>query len=489
MSSATGTLARMRVLASDSLVYGLAGVVSRFLSVWLVPIYTRLFSPEDYGVMGLVTSTITMVAIFVVLALDNSAARWYWDTEDETDRKTTITSGAMGQLATATVFAALIYVSSDYLGTHLIGRADAGLLMRLVALTLPLNQFSIVVIGWLRAQRRPVATMVFVLATNLVQIGLTLLFVVAWRWGLRGVYVAQVVAQLFASVVALALLRDWLNPRYFSVARLREMLRFALPMIPAAVAVWVVGFADRYFVKLYASTAEVGLYSVGNSLAQGIVLLTGAFQQAWGPFALSIHKEPDANRTYANSFLAYVVITAIAASGLSLFAPEVIHILATDRYLGAASVVGMLALGYVMVGLGYIAATGPAIVKTTGPTGVAVTIAAVLNIVLNVLLVPKFGKVGSAAATLVSQTVTPVYLFVRAQRLYHIPYRFRTGIAIYGLSLALVIFGTVVQLGGLVGVAVKLALMASFLPVLAWANVLTRERTRAWYSAVRSYAQ
>ena len=481
-------LARLRVLASDSLIYGVSGILTRFLSVWLVPIYTRLFSPEDYGVLSLVASTFAVVAVFAVLALDNSAARWYWDTDDTSDRKRTIVSGALCQLAVASGLGLAMFLAGDFLASLIVQRSDAGKYFRLLALTLPLNQLSIVVSGWLRMQRRPVATTVFMLGSSVLQIGLTLLFVVGWRWGLTGIYVAQVVQLAVSAIVAVVLLGDWIDPRRFDWTRLRGMLTFALPLIPSALAVWIVSFADRYFVQLFASTAEVGLFSLGSALAQGMLLLTGAFQLAWGPFALSIHKEADAKRTYAQAFLIYIAATSFLASALSLFAPEVIRLLATEKFIGAASVVGLLALSYVMIGLGYIAATGPAVMKVTAPIGIAITAAAVLNVLLNFLLVPRYGKMGAAAATLAAQSLGPLVLFWRSQRIYPVPYRFGAGMAFLSLSLALVVIGLAFPLQGLTGIVFKLLLLALYLPLLFALELLTPARARAMLVYVRSRA-
>jgi O-antigen/teichoic acid export membrane protein len=80
-------LTRLRTLFSDSVIYGLSGVISRFIGIFLVPVYTRLFTPEDYGVLSLVGSSLAVVSIFVGLGLDNSAHRWFWDTKDEQDRQ------------------------------------------------------------------------------------------------------------------------------------------------------------------------------------------------------------------------------------------------------------------------------------------------------------------------------------------------------------------------------------------------------------------
>src|SRR5438132_13862971 len=99
------SLPHLRQLGSETIVYGLSGVISRFLTIFLVPIYTRIFTPEDYGVMSLVTTTMALLSVFVGLALDNSAHRWYWGSEDVDDRKTTMASWAWCQIAFSSIVA------------------------------------------------------------------------------------------------------------------------------------------------------------------------------------------------------------------------------------------------------------------------------------------------------------------------------------------------------------------------------------------------
>lgn len=472
-------LSHFRQLCYESLVYGLAGTISSLLTVFLVPIYTRIFTPEDYGVMSLISTTMAIVLIFVVLALDNSAHRWYWENEETIDRRNTISSWAWCQIIVSFLFAIVIFFASDILGQTIVGRSDAGLYFRLTSLALPLGVLGIVTTNWLRMQRRPWATVIFALGTNLLTILLTVLLVVVFRWGLSGVYTAQLISVAVGMLIAAVLLGDWIKLRYFRLDRLLEMLRFALPLIPSALAFWVVNCSNRFFVQSYATTSEVGLYHVGNSMALLVALVTGAFQQAWGPFALSIHKQGDARLVYANVLLAYVWLTSLIGTALTLFAPEAIRLIATEQYVGASQVVGILAFSYVMIGLSYIAAIGPAIVKKTRPTGVAITFAAGLNIILNFLLTPLLGKLGAALATLLSQAVVPVYLFYRSQQMYPIPYRFASAAGIFGVAFLLIALGAGWQTNNLwVGIAAKIALLGLFVPVLFLFRIITIAQAR-----------
>lgn len=478
-------LRQLRALASESLVYGLSGIVSRFLNFFLVPIYTRVFAPEDYGVISLVTASMTIASIFVVLALDTAAGRWFWDTEDTADRKNTMASWAWCQLTVASLFAVVIYVLADRLGQVIVGRGDVGVYFRLAAVALPFGVLGWVTTNWLRFQRRPWTAMGYALGTSLVNILAAIVFVVLLRRGLIGVYLAQVVGGVVSTGVAVALMGDWLHPHHFSWPRLRTMLRFALPLIPSALAFWVVSFADRYFVQFYTSTGEVGLYQVGSSVAAVVAVVTGAFQQAWGPFAMSIHKQADARQVYANVLLAYLWIACWLGSALSVLAPEAIRLIATERYLGAETVISFLAFSNVMGGLVYIAAIGPTIVKSSAPIGLAALIAAGLNIALNFLLTPLLGKTGSALATLCSQATMSAYLFYRAQRMYPIPYRFGTAVMLLGLSAVVVGAAALWPFDHLwISLAFRLLLIALFIPALFLLRVVTPAQAREALRAV-----
>ncbi|MGA2859422.1 MAG: oligosaccharide flippase family protein [Candidatus Sulfotelmatobacter sp.] len=469
----------LRQLAWETLVYGLSGIGTRFITVFLVPIYARIFTPADYGILSLVSTTMSLVAMFVVLALDNSAHRWFWDTEDTADRKRTLASWIWCQFVVATIFALVILASSRTMGKFILGNSDAGLYFQISAMALPLGVLNQVVTTWLRMQRRAWATTVFTLATTLINILFTVCLVIFLHQGVKGVFTSQVISVGVGSLAAALMMKDWVNPFHVRWNRLREMLRFSLPLIPGGLAFWIVSLSDRYFVDFYASVHEVGLYSVGSSVAAVIALGTAAFQQAWSPFALSIHKAPEAKRVYANAMLAYMWLTCALSAGLGLLAPEAIRLVATQKYLGAGSVVGLLALSYVMIGTTYIAALGPAIVKDSRPTGIAFILGAVLNIACNFLLVPYMGKEGAALATLISQATIAGYLFYRSQKLYPIPYRFGPALGLVGLSLGVMWLGRFVHFANpWSAVLAKVALASLFIPFLFMLRIMTLAQAR-----------
>lgn len=468
-----------RKLGSESLVYGLAGVVSAALGVITVPVYTRVFVPAEYGIITLITSGLTLMSILVVLGLDNSMHRWYWDTEDSEERKTSLASWFWCQIGLSAAVAAIVVAVAPLLARGLVQDGAAAFYVRTAALILPLMAFPRVTMTWFRLQRQPWRTTSYAVGLAILTVALTLLLVLRFDFGIAGVYVGQLCAYSTAALVSIALLRDWIHPRHFVMHRLGAMLSYALPLVPAAVAMWALNLVDRYFLGFYASVEEIGVYQVGYQLAGIMALGTAAFQQAWSPFAFSLRQEHDAaDEVLGQALLVYVWVSCFAGVALSLFAPEILTIFTARAYFGAAEVVGLLIFSYVMAGLLNIAAIGAAFARTTRPVGIGVSIAAVLTIVLDMLLIPRFGIRGAAVATLIAWSLVPLYVFSSAQSLHRLPYRFAPAVALLGAGIALAVVGPSIPAATATGVLLKVAILASFGPAAMILRVFPRDVDR-----------
>lgn len=469
----------IRKLFGETLIYGLAGVLTTLTGVILVPIFTRVFSPTDYGVISLITSLMALASIFVVLALDSASHVWYWDTKDRLDRVTTIASWAWCQIVVAASIAGILISIAPTIADRILNEPSATWAIRFAAATLPMMTFTQVLLNWLRMQRRPWPTFGYAASLTVSVTLLNLFFAVMLDMGITGVFLGQFTAYCLGTAVAISILKGWIDPRRFSGTRVRVMLRYGLPLVPAAISFWIVGLLDRYFIEFYSSRAEVGLYQVGYQVAALVGLATGAFQQAWGPFALSIKEELGVQDVYARALLAFVSLGALLCTAVSIFSPEILRLFTTPLYYQAASVIPYLAFSYLMMGLMYIAGLGPSLVKRSGPTGIAITLGAISTVILNFLLTPRLGMQGAAIATLISWAIVPVYVFRRAQQMYAIPYAFRATATIVGVSFALSMLGQLPPPASATGITLKLVILLGLTALLA-PTLNLRSRAPRW---------
>lgn len=417
-------LKQLKQLGSDSLIYGLSGIVTRMIGVFLIPIYTRLFVPKDYGIINLVNTTFFLLGLLVVCALDTATGRWFYDSKETEDHKKTFGTWIWFQFTLSVTIAIIVIILSPWLVNTFFKEEGKPIYFILPAITLVTNMLPAIISNWYRVHRRPVATVTFSISQTVLTIGLSVLFVIVLRWHITGVFAALAISSTVFSLVALQQMHGWLHVKYFSLARLKPMLTYAIPFIPAAIAYWLLNSTDSYFLAYFRDKAEVGLFGIGASLASGIALFTGAFQQAWGPFAFSIMNDGNAKQVYANVFLLFGYVMGLVAALLMLFAPEVLMLLTAPAYYASAWVAGILGYNLVLIGFTYIASIGISIAKVTAPYGQAMLLATILTIILDIILIPKFGKEGSAIATVAAQLLVPGFLFYKGQKVYPIPYKY-----------------------------------------------------------------
>jgi len=461
----TTTARRLVQLGRESIVYGFSGVVQSIIGVALIPLYTRVFSPSDFGVIALVNSLAALLFPLVVLGLDNSSARWFYDTDDPGRKKTIISSWFWAQAAAGCLIAALVLLFAPHVTALMFGSREHLLLVCLAVGAVPLATPVKVLGNLLRYQRRPWTSSTFSVATVLVTVGITIWLVLIRRSGIAGFYLASLIAAGVTAVAALYLLRNWVSITSFSWKLLKEMVRFGLPLVPAAVAYWLATSSDRFVLTLFWSESEVGLYSLGTYVASALGLVVGAFQRAFGPFAFSIHREQGSGQVYAKTLTVYAWGGCFLCTSLTLFAPMLLRVFTTGQYLPAASCVPFLAFSYVLLGARDIASIGAAISKRSIPVATSILIAAATGVGLNFLLDPRMGRDGAGIASMSACLVSIIYLFWVSQRLHKIPYRFGPAVACFVLSWTLIAVDRFCPIPNeLTGFAVRVAMCAAFIP-------------------------
>jgi O-antigen/teichoic acid export membrane protein len=469
---------RLLQLASESAIYGLSGVIASFIGIFLIPIYTRIFTPKDYGVISLLTVFASLVGMIAVLALDNSSARWFYDTDELEHRHTTISTWFWCQLCFSSILALIIVFLAADISFWLTNSPQYANLVRLVGIGVPVATSSTVLGSWLRYQRRPTMSVVFSISRTLANIGLVIVFVVVLRRGLTGLFTANLMIGIIFGILSIVFLKSWVSPSTFSRKRLRAMLHYALPLIPAALGLWVMMGMDRIMLEHFANISEVGLYSIAASVASLIGLITAAFTQAWGPFAYSILKEQNSGQVYSKVLDLYSFFGCAVCTALALYAPLILSVFTTKAYYPAASTVGLLAFGTLLNGSRFIASLGCGIVKKSIPSAISVAIGAGLNLILNLILDPHYGRNGAAFATTLSWAASVVYLFWASQRYYPIPYRWLTALLPVIVSICLILLDHLLITGNdLIANLFRAALIFAFVPlgislgILRWRNL------------------
>ncbi|MBI4092658.1 MAG: oligosaccharide flippase family protein [Candidatus Kerfeldbacteria bacterium] len=412
--------ARLLQLSRDSLVYGFGSVLSSFVGIALVPILTRLFTPSEYGVIDLLVTVSSLAIAFLSFGFDSAAAILFFEVERE-EEKVRVLSTAIWFIFVASSIVVLVLLPLSGLWSKLLFQKESYIgPVQLALAIIPFNLLLGFALNGLRFRFARTRYLLSVLIQVILTIALTVILLIPVQAGILGYFIAWFVSVAVTGAITLALAQRNLSTRFSGVV-LRKLLVVGLPLIPAAIAGWSLSLIDRFFISRY-SLHELGLYSLGVKLSSVLGLGIAALQLAWGPFALSLAKEPEAKQTYAKVLSLYTFVAGFLALLLTAYAPEIIKITSSGEFFGSARVVGWICLGLLAYGSYYIVSIGVAISKKTSHLAWTTAAAAILNIVLNFILIPPYGMVGAAIATLLSYVASAWLLYKVSQKYYPIPF-------------------------------------------------------------------
>jgi O-antigen/teichoic acid export membrane protein len=441
-------------LGKHSAIYGLGAVVSRLIGVLLLPVVTRYLHRSDLGAVDTLIALSIVLVIVLRAGISMAFFRFYFDAEDEAGRVTVVRTSFWFTMtmATAGLVAGLVLagpISEALFSTH--SRAN---LVRAAFVLLWAQMNYEQLTSLFRVEERSVAYVAATLANVVITVVGTILLVAVWHKGAVGVLVGNFTGTLAVYAVLLGYRRFQLGLE-FDRGLFRQMQRFGLPLVPSGLALWAVDLADRFLLLKLKNTAEVGLYSVGVRISSALLILLIALRTAWPAFAYSIKDDTEAKRTYGFVLTYVLYVCCWLSLALSLLAPWLVRLLATPRFYPGSRVVPLL----VFAGTAFIAfnvmSIGIGRAKATQFNWVVTGLAAAVNIGLNFLVIPPYGMMGAAAATLAAYTVMFLGMTIRAQQVFHVPYQWRRVALAVGAAAGLTVLGKAlhVPLGGAVALA------------------------------------
>ena len=416
----------LKSLGRDTVIYGLSTVVGRLVNVFLLPIYTHYLAPGDYGVASTVFAYLAFLNVVYAYGMDLAFMRFSGRGKDgETGNFST---PFFSVAATSILLSAAIYVFAGPVAR--LADVPPGLenVVKLSAWILALDAIAIVPFAELRLARRATAYAGIKTANIILNVALTYFFLGRLRLGVPGVFLAAMAASsatltMLAPVVAKKLEFKFDRPLH------KEMLHFGLPLIPAGIASMVVQVIDRPIMMRMSGDAAVGIYTANYKLGIFMQLIINMFDMAWRPFILPRAESPDVKRLIARVLTYFCAGSAVVVIAVSLFIRDVVALpllggkpLIHPDYWSGLPVVPWVLLAYFFNGVYYNFLTPVNLAKRNDLVAVATALGAIVNVAAILILLPRWGIVGAAAATLLAYVVMACVLYFLAQKVYPVDY-------------------------------------------------------------------
>ena len=418
---------KVKTLFRDLVVYGMGDVAIQIVGFLLLPLFTSILTPGDYGVLSLLVTVELVGKVIFRFGVDASFMRLYYDCGDERSRRRLASTIFLFLLVTNGAVLALALSGAPLLARHLFGREGYALALALVLVNTFISGFFFIPFHLLRIEGRSLQFSTLTFSRAACTVVLRVLFIAVIHLGVLGFILADTVVALAFTLVLL----PWFGRLIrltFSREVLRDALRFGLPRVPHGLAQQVIGpGTDGYLLRLFLpaphALEKIGAYGIGATFGLTLKLFLSAFEYAWAPFYFATMKESDAKVTFSRMTTYGVAVLVLMAAGLSAIASDLIRIMARNPgFFTGAEVVPWIAIGVTFQGIYLLTSIGLNITRHTEYYPVATGIAAVVNVGCNMLLIPRVGILGPAYSNVISYAVLALVSMAFSQRFYPIPY-------------------------------------------------------------------
>ena len=382
---------KYKKLIGNTVIFAIGSFSSKLLVFLLMPLYPRVLTTSDYGVMDIIVNTSNLLIPIVMVSINEGIIRFGLD---RSVRKSDVLSTGLGVcLAGFLVFGLFIPLMKrvEFISSYtmlIYAYVLAGCLKSVV------SQF-VRAIGYVKLYAFDGILSTF---TTVV---FNILLLVVFKWGING-YVLSTVLSNVLSVLFLfwiANLKKFVKPRQVSPAIAKAMLVYSLPLIPTTIFWWITNVSGRYMVTYFLGESANGLFSVAYKIPTVITMISGIFSQAWQISAVTEADDPGQSRFYSDIFSSYQTVVFMCASGVLLLIKPITAILVSEAFYPSWKYVPFLVLSVIFSCFVTFLGTFYMVAKKNAMALVTTCVGAGLNLVLNYFLIPKYGVNGAAFAT------------------------------------------------------------------------------------------
>jgi O-antigen/teichoic acid export membrane protein len=477
--------AEIRSLGKHAAIYGFGNALAKLASFLMLPIYTRYLTVADYGTLELLSMTIDLIGILAGITLSSAVYRFYHDYEEVGEEKEVVSTAAIGMIVLAIITAIAGIIAAPWLNHFVLRSHGEPVYFRLFFLIYITQTAEVVPFLMCRALRRSKLVVSINLLRLVALLSLNILFVVYLRLGVLGILFSTLIVSTCVATGMLVFLFRNMGMK-FSWPKYKEMVKYAYPVAFVSIGNFFLVFSDRYFVNHYAGVTAVGIYSLAYRF--GMILsafVYNPFQQIWGPQRFAIAKRPDARDIYRRVFLYINIGLGVVALLIALFVRDFIKVMAAPAFHGAYVFVPLILIVQIIHHWTAYNNLGLFLTKTTKKFALGSMVAIPSVIILNILLIPRYGVWGAIAATLLAYTLRFGVMQWLSQRQYRINYDWARIARLYAIIVTAFIMRAVAgNLQIVPSVAIGLLLATAALSVI-YAFILNRDERRGLHRIIR----
>jgi O-antigen/teichoic acid export membrane protein len=439
-------LSVLRKLVNSTGLYALSSIASPLVALLLSPFLTRNLFRSEYGALAILLTFVSLLAGITQLGLSTASVRAYThEYESKRDRLDVLSTLSILLILVSICISTLIVATAPWLSVVLFNSSYFISAIRVSAVVVLLQNLTVPGLCWLRAEGRAGFYSTISLLNILLSASATIIFVGILHMGINGAILAPGTgyAVIIISTLPVILLRAGFHLRSNMA---KSMLSFGFPHVMNFVSGWILQLLDRYLLGLLGSLAQVASYAVAYNIGGALsALVISPFSLAWWVILYSVAKRKDAQNVFRMIFRWFVIVLLFSAYSVATLGVIILDLFFPLSYHSAAPIIPIVALSMIFNGINVLLTLGISLKRKIRLTSVALASSAVLNAALNFILIPSYGALGAALATLIAYIALALISGVINQWLYPVPLEIglfllamSVGIALYLASIYLV---------------------------------------------------
>ena len=395
-----------RRLVEHSSIYIFGQVIVTAGGLISFPIIVRLLTKDQYGTMILISVSVVIIEAFASLGLNHSVLRFYSKYEEKKEVETFSSTLIIGSFIFGIAGAVFTILTTKLLGVFQIVSLESLNVFVLAAFLIPIRTMMKVISCMYRVRENPWIYSVFSILAKFVGLGLIILFLAFCYLGLFGYYLGLALGEL-AVLVALWFFYSkqvGLSINKFSLGVLRKATAYGFPMVLSSLAAVLLSSSDRYMIGYFLTNTDVAIYSVAYNLCSYLsgILLTG-FQLGFIPLIMkewNRNAREGAHLEIQRVIRLYCMVALPLTAGLCIVGQQMIVMLASEKYAQSFYILPYVAIALMINGLGALLMLGFWFSNQTKKVAILMTQAAILNFLMNLILILRLGLYGAAISTL-----------------------------------------------------------------------------------------
>lgn len=397
-----------KLFIENMLVYGLGGIISKLVPLLMLPIVTRLMPGTTYfGLSDMSNTVLQFGSAVAVIGMYDAMYRMFFEKDDLNFKKEICSTTIFFTLTMSLIVCGLMVVGKDLIAKYFFKDTKYSYLVYITAVTVLVSATNTIVAAPTRMQNK---RKVFLITNTISPI---LSYSISIPLILMGHYVialplAALVAGVSMEFIFYILNRSWFNIKLFKKEYLKPLLAIAIPLFPNFLIYWIFNSSDKVMITNILDVGQAGIYSVGSKLGHASQLIYTAFAGGWQFFAFSTMKEKDQVGSNSKIFEYLGIISYVATAFVCAISYWFFKLVFAEQYLVGYVIAPYLFLAPLLQMLFQVAANQFLVVKKTWPNMFILLSGAIINVFLNLTLIPVIGIEGASIATLIGYAVSDI---------------------------------------------------------------------------------